>query len=150
MNWCPLESHPETSGHPVRYYCRCLCLGTSHMVIVHFVLQPPLRGLGSRQILEMRRLLKILNLFSKHTCSMLLSLINFKSIKCFFTAILFGILLYYILFVQRLLLAPASKGALINMHYYYYYYYYYYIHISLECTKSIYRIYLASFQFNKI
>jgi len=26
LNWCHLESHPENSGHPVRYYCRCLCL----------------------------------------------------------------------------------------------------------------------------
>ena len=30
VNWCPLESHPENSGHPVRYYCRCQCLGSSH------------------------------------------------------------------------------------------------------------------------
>ena len=36
---------------------------------------------------------------------------------------LFGVLLYYILFVQRLWMAPASKGALLNIHYYYYYYY---------------------------
>ena len=35
VNWCPLESHPETSDHLVRYYCRCQCLGTIHMVIVH-------------------------------------------------------------------------------------------------------------------
>ncbi|KAK2157214.1 hypothetical protein LSH36_195g02014 [Paralvinella palmiformis] len=27
VNWFPLESHPENSGHPVRYYCRCQCLG---------------------------------------------------------------------------------------------------------------------------
>ena len=27
VNWCPLESHSENSGHPVRYYCRCQCLG---------------------------------------------------------------------------------------------------------------------------
>ena len=33
---------------------------------------------------------------------------------------LFGVLLYYILFVQRLWMAPASKGALLNIHYYYY------------------------------
>ena len=39
----------------------------------------------------------------------------------FFTDILFGVLLYYILFVQRLWMAPASKGALLNIHYYYYY-----------------------------
>ena len=48
VNWCPLESHPVNSGHPVRYYCRC---------------QPPLCGIGSQQILEMRRLLNILNMF---------------------------------------------------------------------------------------
>ena len=36
------------------------------------------------------------------------------------TDILFGILLYYILFVQCLWMAPASKGALLNVHYYYY------------------------------
>ena len=32
---------------------------------------------------------------------------------------LFGVLLYYIVFVQRLWMAPASKGALLNIHYYY-------------------------------
>lgn len=63
VNWFPLESHPENSGHPVRYYCRCQCLGSSHMVIVRLVLQPPLCGIGCRQILEMRRLLEILSLF---------------------------------------------------------------------------------------
>jgi len=47
------------------------------MVIARLVLQPPLCGIGSRQILEMRRRLKILN--------------------------------------------PASKYALINIHYYYYF-----------------------------
>ena len=36
---------------------------------------------------------------------------------------IFGVLLCYILFVQRLWMAPASKGALLNIHYYYYYYY---------------------------
>ena len=39
------------------------CLDSSHMVIVHLVLQPPNCRIGSRQILEMFRLLKILNLF---------------------------------------------------------------------------------------
>ena len=37
-----------------------------------------------------------------------------------FTDRLFGILLYYILFVQCLWMAPASKGALLNIHYCYY------------------------------
>ena len=60
---CPLESHPENSDHPVRYYCRCQCLSSSHMVIVRLVLQPPLCGIGCRQILEMRCLLEILSLF---------------------------------------------------------------------------------------
>ena len=46
------------------------------MVIVRLVLQPPLCGISCRQILGMRRLLEILKLF--------------------------GVLLYYILFVQRL------------------------------------------------
>jgi len=46
-----------------RYYCRCQCLGLSHMVIVRLMLHPPLSGIGCRQILEMRHLLKILNLF---------------------------------------------------------------------------------------
>jgi len=32
-----------------------------------------------------------------------------------------GVLLYYIIFVQCLWMAPASKGALLNIHYYYYY-----------------------------
>ena len=36
---------------------------SSRMVIVRWVLQPPLCGIGCRQILEMRRRLKILNLF---------------------------------------------------------------------------------------
>jgi len=63
VNWFPLESHPENSGHPVGHYCRCQCLGSSHLVIVYLVLQPPLWGIGCQQILEMRRLLKILNLF---------------------------------------------------------------------------------------
>ena len=37
-----------------------------------------------------------------------------------FTDILFGVLLYYILFVQCLWMAPGSKGALLSIHYYYY------------------------------
>jgi len=48
VNWCPLESHPENLRHPVRYYCRCQCLGSSHMLIVRFVWQPPLCGIGCR------------------------------------------------------------------------------------------------------
>ena len=63
VNWFPLESHPENSGHPVRYCCRCQYLGSSHMVIVRLVLQPPLCGISCRQILEMCRLVEILNLF---------------------------------------------------------------------------------------
>ena len=63
VNWFPLESHPEKSDHPVRYYYRCQCLGSSHMVVVRLVLQPPLCGISCRQILEMRRLLEILSLF---------------------------------------------------------------------------------------
>ena len=51
LNWCPLESHPENSDHPVRYYCRCQCLGSSHTVIVRLVLQPLFCGIGWRQIL---------------------------------------------------------------------------------------------------
>jgi len=50
-------------GHTVRYYCRCQCLGSSHMVIVHLVLQPPLCGIGCRQMFEMRRLFNMLNVF---------------------------------------------------------------------------------------
>ena len=57
------SKYPQNSGHPVRYYCRCQCLGSSHMVIVRLVLQPPLCAIGCQQILEMRCLLKILNLF---------------------------------------------------------------------------------------
>ena len=41
VNWFPLESDPENSSHPVRYYCRCQCLGSSHMEILPLVLQPP-------------------------------------------------------------------------------------------------------------
>jgi len=63
VNWFPLESHPENSGHPVRYYCRCQYLGSSHMVIVRLVLQPTICGISCRQILEMRCLLEILSLF---------------------------------------------------------------------------------------
>ena len=59
-------SYHENSGHPVRYYCRCQCLGSSHMVIVHLVLQPPLCGISCRQTLEMRRLLEILSLLKTH------------------------------------------------------------------------------------
>ena len=39
VNWFPFESHPENSGHPVRYYRRCQCLGSSHMVIVRLVVR---------------------------------------------------------------------------------------------------------------
>jgi len=39
VNWCPLETYPDDSGHPVKYYYRCLCLGSSHMVIVQSVKQ---------------------------------------------------------------------------------------------------------------
>ena len=41
-----LESYPQNSGHPVRYYYRCQCLGSSHMVIVRLVLQPPICGIS--------------------------------------------------------------------------------------------------------
>jgi len=61
VNWCLLESHPENLGHPVIYYCRFL--GWSHMLIVRLVLEPPLCRIGCQHILEMRHLLKILNLF---------------------------------------------------------------------------------------
>ena len=37
-----------------------------------------------------------------------------------FADILFGVLLYYILFIQHLWMTPASKGALLNIQYYYY------------------------------
>jgi len=37
-----------------------------------------------------------------------------------FTNILFGVLLYYILFVQQLWMALVSEGALLNILYYYY------------------------------
>jgi len=63
------------------------------------------------------------NPFQKHTCSRSLSQIIFYSV---FTDILFGVLLDYKLFVQRLWMAPPSKDALLNIHYYYFYYYYYY------------------------
>jgi len=63
VNWCPLESHPDNSDHPVRFYCRCQCLSSSHMVIVHLLLQLPLCGINCQQILEMHRFLKIFNLF---------------------------------------------------------------------------------------
>ena len=78
------------------------------MVIVHLVLQPSLCGIDCRQILEMPRLLKILNNYY---------LLNHYRV---FTDILFGVLLYYILFVQNLSMAPASNGTLLNIHYYYY------------------------------
>jgi len=29
VNWCPLESHPENSGHLVRYYWKCECYAPS-------------------------------------------------------------------------------------------------------------------------
>jgi len=29
VNWFPLESHRENSGHPVMYYCRYQCLSSS-------------------------------------------------------------------------------------------------------------------------
>ena len=54
-----------------------------------------------------------------------------------FTDKLFGVLLYYILCVQRLWTAPASKGALLNIHYYYYYYYYYYHKQSVFIKKDL-------------
>ena len=53
---CSLEGHTENSGHPAS-------LGSSHMVIFRLVLEPPLCGIGCRQILEMRHLLEILILF---------------------------------------------------------------------------------------
>ena len=59
-DWCLLESHPENSSHPVRYYCSCLCLTSSDMVIVLLVLQPSLCGIGCPQILEMRGLFNFL------------------------------------------------------------------------------------------
>ena len=62
VNWFPLESHPQNSGHPVKYYCRCQCLSSSHVVIVRLLLHPPLCRIGCQQISEMRRVLKKLNI----------------------------------------------------------------------------------------
>ena len=96
---CQLESYPENSGHPVGYYCRCQCLGSSHMVIARLVQEVPLCGIGCRQILEMRRL------FSKNTPVQVdltdKYLISFNSLPQFLQT-LFAVLLYYIVFVQRL------------------------------------------------
>jgi len=75
VNWVPLENHSKNTGNPVRYYCRCLCLCSSHMVIVCLMLQPPLCGIGCRQILEMRRLFKSLNLCNIRTHSRLIQTI---------------------------------------------------------------------------
>ena len=35
VNWFPIESHPQNSGHPVRYNYRWMFLGSSNMVPVH-------------------------------------------------------------------------------------------------------------------
>ena len=59
VNRCPLESHPENSDHPVKYYCKCQCLASNQMVIVRLILQPPLCGIDCRNILETRHLLKV-------------------------------------------------------------------------------------------
>ena len=55
VNSCPLECHPENLMFP--------CLGSSDMVSMRLVLQPPLRGIDYRQILGMRHLLKGSNFF---------------------------------------------------------------------------------------
>ena len=46
VNSGPLGSPLENSDNPVRYYCRCLCLGSSYMAVVHLELQSPLCGLS--------------------------------------------------------------------------------------------------------
>jgi len=61
---CELVSKRKSSS--VRYYCRCQCLRSSHMVNVLLVLQPPLCGIGCQHIFEMCHLLKIL-ICSKNT-----------------------------------------------------------------------------------
>jgi len=51
-----------------------------------------------------------------HFLQYALSLENFQSIlKTHITDILFAVLLYYILFVQRLWMAPASKGIFLHL-----------------------------------
>ena len=49
-----------------------------------------------------------------------------------FHAYYLGVLLYYILIVQGLGMAPASKGTLLNIHYYYYYHAIYYSNPSTD------------------
>ena len=82
VDWCPLESHPENSAHPVRYYCRCQCnivtysdytLGVGSLIC----------GKGCRQILEMRRLFNCFNLFQQNTSSRSLSQINNNYLNIF-------------------------------------------------------------------
>ena len=49
-----LERNAEhiNSGHPVRYYCRCQCLGSSHMVILRLELHPSLCGNKKKSLLK--------------------------------------------------------------------------------------------------
>jgi len=56
-NWFLLESHPENTGHLVPV-SRLKSYGD-----YVFRVEAPLCGIGYRKILEMRGLLKILNLF---------------------------------------------------------------------------------------
>ena len=61
------------------------------MVIVRFVLQPPLCGIGCWQILEMRRLLEILSLLKTHLFKVAFTdkeLLSFKSLQGFYRHII--------------------------------------------------------------
>jgi len=70
------NSNPQNSGHLVRYYYRCQCLGPSHMVNVHFMSQLPICGIGCQQILKMPCLLKILKICSKTHLFKVVSMYN--------------------------------------------------------------------------
>jgi len=77
-----------------------LVLGASHMVIVHLVLQPPLCGIGSWQILEIRRLFKQIIRFKTHLSGLLFHINNtylLNHLEGFYRHIIWGTIILYII-----------------------------------------------------
>ena len=73
VNWCPLEGHPENSGHPVRYYCRYQCLGSSNICDCVFHVAAPtlwnmlladIRNASSLKNLKSERFIFVVSLYS--------------------------------------------------------------------------------------
>ena len=104
--------------HPIRYYCSYRCHGSSDMSVDRFVLQPlPPCGIYWRCVVEMRHVLKNLNLFWKRACSRLPLRVN-NDYRWNLLFHFYRHIAWYIN-VHRFWMYPANMGALLNIHHYY-------------------------------